>query len=103
MLAAFCLYPRLAGADSGEAAAGVAALIMGIFFTGFFSLWFLFVSLMVCVNIGGMILWIIMLIDCVKREFSNENDKLIWTLVIVFAGWIGALIYYFVVKKEEDK
>ncbi|MBP9759101.1 PLDc N-terminal domain-containing protein [Candidatus Dojkabacteria bacterium] len=43
--------------------------------------------------------WIYILIDAVKREYKNENDKLIWILVLVFGGWIGALVYYFVVKK----
>ena len=37
-----------------------------------------------------------MLIECVTREPGEGNDKLIWILIIVLAGWLGALIYYFV-------
>ena len=44
-------------------------------------------------GIGAMVLWIWMIVDCATKESSEGNDKLIWILVIVFAGWIGALIY----------
>ena len=49
---------------------------------------------------GGTILWIWMLIDCITKEPSEGNDKLIWILVIVFTGVIGAAIYYFVRRPE---
>lgn len=41
------------------------------------------------------ILWIWMLIDCLVNEPSEGNDKIIWVLVIIFVGWLGALIYLF--------
>ncbi|HUJ10858.1 MAG TPA: PLD nuclease N-terminal domain-containing protein [Verrucomicrobiae bacterium] len=44
--------------------------------------------------------WIWMLIDCIKHEASEGNDKIIWVLVIIFTNWIGALIYYFVRRPE---
>ncbi|BDS08321.1 hypothetical protein NT6N_33610 [Oceaniferula spumae] len=37
--------------------------------------------------------WIWTLVDCVKNEPSEGNDKVVWILVIVLAGWIGSLIY----------
>jgi hypothetical protein len=40
--------------------------------------------------------WIWMLIDCIQNEPSTGNDKLIWVLVIVLLGWVGAAIYFFV-------
>lgn len=49
--------------------------------------------------VGSIVFWIMMLIDAAKREFPNENDKLIWILVIVLVGVIGAIIYYFVGKQ----
>lgn len=39
------------------------------------------------------ILWVWMLIDCLVHEPSEGNDKIVWVLVIIFANWIGALIY----------
>jgi Co/Zn/Cd efflux system component len=49
------------------------------------------------------IFWILMIVDCAKRDFKNENEKIVWIIVIVLAGWIGALIYYFAVKSNSDK
>jgi hypothetical protein len=48
------------------------------------------------VGIGGTVLWIWMLIDCATKEPSEGNDKIAWILIIVLAGWIGALIYLIV-------
>ena len=45
--------------------------------------------------------WIWMLIDCLKRNFKNGNDKIVWVLVIVFLSVLGASIYYFVVKAND--
>jgi hypothetical protein len=45
------------------------------------------------VVVGGLGSWIWMLTDCISHEPSEGNDKVIWLLVIVLAGWIGALIY----------
>ena len=47
--------------------------------------------------------WIWMLVDCLKHESSEGNDKITWTLVIVFTNWIGALIYFFVRRPERKR
>ena len=61
--------------------------------------------------IGGMVLssvvvflfvfWIKMIIDCTKRDFQGENEKVVWFLVIVLLGFLGATIYYFAVKLDD--
>jgi O-antigen/teichoic acid export membrane protein len=45
--------------------------------------------------------WIIMLVDSITRKFKNDTDKVVWILVIVLTGILGALIYYFVVYKKD--
>jgi len=40
--------------------------------------------------------WIWMLIDAIQHTPSENNTRLIWVLVIVFLGILGAAIYYFV-------
>jgi hypothetical protein len=55
-----------------------------------------------------IVLWLLMLIDCLKRpdgkfKPSGDNAKLIWIFVIIFTGFIGALIYYFLIKKTEEE
>lgn len=51
------------------------------------------------------VFWLWMLIDCLKRPddkfaIGGNNAKLIWVLVIIFTGFIGALIYYFLIKRK---
>jgi len=72
----------------------IGALIGGIIFLIF---------LMIIVFALIFIFWIWMLIDCLKRNFKKENDKIVWVLVIIFLHIIGAIIYYFVVKVEDKK
>tara|TARA_Y100000310_G_scaffold155372_1_gene154838 strand:- start:487 stop:738 length:252 start_codon:yes stop_codon:yes gene_type:complete len=74
------------------AAAGTAA---GAFVFFFFLLWFaLFVA-----GILGFIFWIFMLVNVIKRNFKKENDKIMWILIVVLTGILGALIYYFMIKR----
>jgi hypothetical protein len=40
------------------------------------------------------------LIDILKSEFKG-NDKLIWVLVVLFTGLIGALLYLAIGKKQK--
>ena len=61
---------------------------------------FLLIFFMIIIFILLFIFWIYMLIDAIKRKYKDENDKIVWVLVIVLIGFIGALIYYFVVKKK---
>ncbi len=53
--------------------------------------------LLFAVGILGTIFWIWMLVDCAKREFDS---KVAWILILVFTGVIGAILYYFIVKKK---
>jgi hypothetical protein len=55
----------------------------------------LFVLMFFAVMICATILWLWMLVDCAMNEPSEGNDKIVWILIIVFTGWIGALIYLF--------
>ncbi|HTI98328.1 MAG TPA: PLD nuclease N-terminal domain-containing protein [Dongiaceae bacterium] len=53
--------------------------------------------------VAGMIFWIWMLVDCVTKEPSQGNDKIVWLLVILLTNWLGALIYFFVRRPERRK
>ena len=46
------------------------------------------------------IFWIWMLIDCLARK--KFEDKLIWVIVILFLHVIGAILYYFLVKRKKN-
>lgn len=46
------------------------------------------------------IFWIIMLVHVLSHDVK---DKIVWAIVIIFTGILGALIYYFVVKRRFNK
>ena len=54
----------------------------------------LIVILMWLVIVVGMFaLWIWTLIDCIKNESTEGNERIVWVVVIAAANWIGAIIY----------
>jgi hypothetical protein len=59
-------------------------------------LWFVLVGGICAVGIASTVLWIWALIDCLTKEGDEHNNRLIWTLVIVFTHAIGAIIYLLV-------
>ena len=65
-------------------------------FAVFGGIWLLMMLLFGAVGIGGFVLWIWMLVDCATNEPSEGNDKIMWVLIIVLTGWVGALIYLLV-------
>ncbi len=58
------------------------------------------------ISIVGMIFWIFMLIDVIKRDEndfpgSGKDQKLMWVLLVIFTSYIGGFIYYFMVYRKE--
>lgn len=49
------------------------------------------IVMLLIVSMTGV--WIWMLVDCARYE--SERYKVVWILVIVLAGIVGALIYLF--------
>ena len=39
------------------------------------------------------VFWIWMLVDCIKNPRISDTQKVVWTLVIIFLHFLGALIY----------
>ena len=60
----------------------------------------LWVVLVFIVGIGGTIFWVLMMIDCANRKFKKSDEKVMWLIIIIASYLIGALIYYFAVKKK---
>jgi hypothetical protein len=88
--------------EEGAAATGVTAI------AGFAGLYICIAAIAWLAGIFFFIVWIIMLVDCAKRENSdfpdaNPNSKMMWILIIVLAGGIGAIIYYFIVMRKMPK
>lgn len=88
------VLPTAHAASSGEIAGG-ALVVMFVLFILLFevAIW--------AVAIAGLIFWIFMIVDVTQRQnWEHESDKTTWILVVVLAGAIGALIYYFTVRKK---
>lgn len=51
--------------------------------------------------IAYLVLLIIALIDVVKSEFRNPNDKLIYVIIVVFVPIVGPIIYFVVGRKQK--
>lgn len=47
--------------------------------------------------IVGGIFWLWMLMDVIKRQ---QEDRLMWVLILIFLAILGAIIYYFVIKRK---
>ncbi len=50
----------------------------------------------------SFIFWIWMIVDCAQRDMKGDN-KVVWILILVFLGILGAIIYYFAVKRKSKK
>ena len=47
------------------------------------------------------IFWIIALIDILKSDFRDTNDKIIWALVVIFLPVIGSILYFLIGKSQK--
>ncbi len=73
-----------------------------------FSIGAFLILLSVILGAALVVLWLWMLIDCLKRPddkfaYGGNNAKIVWILVIILTGLIGALIYYFLIKKTDNE
>ena len=57
-----------------------------------------FAGAVAIVGILILFFWIWMLVDCAKRKFRNDVEKIVWIVVLIFATWLGAFVYFVVVK-----
>lgn len=74
-------------------------MAMGVFGILFVLFWVLFVGIM----LAGFVFWIFMIVDVSRRNFPKSDDRILWILVVVLAGMIGAAVYYFVVVRKGKK
>jgi hypothetical protein len=66
--------------------------------SGFFGMfWAVFIVIFI-IAVVFFIFWLWMLIDCIKRDFK---DKVLWILLLLLVSGIGAILYYFLVKRKD--
>jgi len=52
------------------------------------------------IGLAATVFWILMLVHALSNDIE---DKAMWAILIVFTNIIGAVIYYFVVKRNFKK
>lgn len=54
--------------------------------------------------IASVVFWFFMLLDLARRtNWHDENEKILWLVILLLIGQIGALVYYFAVYRERGK
>lgn len=56
------------------------------------------ILLIIAAAIFAFVFWIWMIVDCARRNFKNDTEKIIWIIVIVLGQLVGALVYYLVIN-----
>jgi hypothetical protein len=69
----------------------IFGLILGLLFI-------LIPLVMLAAMVFLLVFWILMLIDAIKRPLA-EQEKIVWIIVLALTGFIGAIIYYFLVRR----
>jgi NADH:ubiquinone oxidoreductase subunit 5 (subunit L)/multisubunit Na+/H+ antiporter MnhA subunit len=77
----------------------------GAAIAGLAVVWVCVIVVACLVGVFLFVVWLIMLIDCARRsntDFPNatESTKIMWLLIIILTSGIGAIIYYFMVRRK---
>ncbi len=84
---------------SGSDGAGAAAAAsLGV-------VWLICMFFFVVIGIALFVFWILMLVDVIKRDESQfpgstGNSKVLWLVIVIVLSYIGAIVYYFAVKRK---
>jgi hypothetical protein len=62
----------------------------------------IFIPIWLSIVVGVTVLWIWTLIDCIKNEPTEGNERIVWVVVIAVTHLIGALIYL-IVRRPQRK
>ncbi len=47
------------------------------------------------------LLWIIALVDILKSNFKDSNNKILWVLVVILLPVIGSVLYFIIGKNQK--
>ncbi len=82
------------GTSAADTAAATAAAATGTAILGGMLIFWL------VVGFGGFALFLWALIDVLRRQFANPNDKVLWIVLIIFIGWLGPILYLAIGRKK---
>jgi hypothetical protein len=56
------------------------------------------ILILLCTAVIGI--WFRALVDCLKSQFNDNSNKIIWVLVIITFPLIGGILYYAIGQKQ---
>ncbi len=59
------------------------------------------IGFLILLGVASFAFWVWMLIDCAQapEPANDKNHRLTWILILVFTHWLGALLYFFLVRQ----
>jgi hypothetical protein len=61
------------------------------------------IILYVAILLFSLAFWVWMLCDCLFHNWRSGKQKLLWFLIILFGGVIGALLFFAIIKAKSKK
>lgn len=58
---------------------------------------------MVLFALSLFIMWLYALVDTIRSEFTNQNNKTTWILLLLFVAPIAAILYPFISRNQKIK
>ncbi len=57
----------------------------------------------ILLGLGLTVLWVLALVEVATKETDVNNQRLVWLLIVIFVGWLGALLYFIVRRPERQR
>lgn len=57
----------------------------------------------VVLAIAAVVLWVWALVDAIRNPALDDTMRIVWVLVIVFTGFIGAIIYLLIGRSTQSR
>ncbi len=54
-------------------------------------------------SLAALVFWAVMIIDCIKRNFKNNAEKIIWIGLMILGSFLASLVYFFVIKQTNPE
>ncbi len=51
--------------------------------------------ILVAFGLALFVFWIKMIVEIATSDFQDDSSKIVWLLVTILLGFLGALVYYF--------
>lgn len=96
------IFADVANSSSSDQAAGLATGLIFILLSFMWLIPVLIWLFAMVLMLAGLVFWILMLIDLVKRDFEKQDEKILWLLIVLLTHFVGAIIYYFVVVRASQ-